>query len=163
MVERDDEHLARDLVDHIHGAFISGSWLIYNRGFHLDKPPGDIDVVCSQSALHSEALQSVAAIGLVKSETEHDAKYNTDEGDDYELVANYRFNNVNLIVVADKFFAAYKAARDILEEKPALFSTREQRVNLHHRLKAHVREMFGEYAWMKFCQSPVPLSSSELD
>jgi hypothetical protein len=156
MVTYEDEKLAKLVETCIKGAFIGGSWLT-SQGI-----ANDIDVVCSDSQFPQSAHYDWFK-AFTKDVSEQSAKYNTDDADeDYELVANYRKDNVNLIVVADKFYPAYKAARDAMIDNPERFKTRELRVWLHTTFKNHIRKMWQDELWMKSYPSPVPVSFSAL-
>lgn len=151
-----DEKVAEHLERNFTSAFISGSYLT-----NPDEA-NDIDVVVSDSAFQLNRA-AVSDANFVREAQEKEEQYQEGTDDMYELVSCWRKNGVNLIVVNDLFYPAYKAAQRIMSERPELFNSRSKRVALHHRLKAHVREMFGEAAWTKFSQSPVPVQSFGLE
>lgn len=153
-----DEMEANRLAEFIDGAFIGGSWLTN------PETAGDIDVVCSRDAFDLAVAADVNLSGYVKESTEQSARYNTDDDDnDYELVANWRCGNVNLIVVNPKFYPAYLAAAEHMRNHPNAFQTRELRVQLHTALKNHIRLMWLEPTWRTYMLPQSPVSFSELE
>lgn len=119
----------------MNGSFIAGSALIdYDNA-------KDVDVVVSHGVWLSCMNQVIQMYGLVV-ETKEDGEDKYEEVS--ELVYTYRTQNglINLLVVDDKFYAAYRAAAYQMISRPSYFKTRERRIWLHQKLKNRIRIWF---------------------
>lgn len=148
-----DHARAREVVDALHGAFITGSYLV-NR-----ETANDIDIVVPHGGwLHARAVGVgdtyheqealyVAGARFVKQEPEGESdNYTSSEDGMYELVEHWRNGGLNILVIRENFIPAYKAAAYYIESNPRAFQTREQRVEIHQRMKGEIREMLRKAA-----------------
>lgn len=140
-----------EVVGALHGAFITGSFLVDRR------KAKDIDIVVSQLAwkLHIASTptfknigrnqQYVSGVLFTRQENEsEDDDYCDSENEMYELVEHYRAGDLNILVIRDVFIPAYRAAASYLEHNPWAYETREARVEIHQKMKAKIRDMLAE-------------------
>ncbi len=111
------------------GSFIGGSYVV-NR-----ETANDIDIIVPY-------LSGSTAISTEWEHTAVEVDNETKELYDgaYELVNTYRKGNVNILLIDLRFYAAYWVAVETMKNRPDAFSTRDNRVELHVKLKEKIKK-----------------------
>lgn len=139
--------MAAEVIEALHGAFVTGSFLV------SPSKANDIDIVVSEAAWgwHCAKIsalfsgdQLVAYHPFTKQEAENESdNYGRSDDEMFELVSHWRHAGVNIIVIRDVYYAAYKAASYLLESMPRKYATREERVDAHQRCKKVIRDLLS--------------------
>lgn len=149
-VTKEDQQIAADVIEALHGAFVTGSFLV------SPSKANDIDIVVSEAAWlwycdmnsnYGYETQHVGNHVFTKQEVENESdNYGRSDDEMFELVSHWRHAGVNIIVIRDVYYAAYKAASYLLESMPRKYATREERVDAHQRCKKVIRDLLSNSA-----------------
>jgi hypothetical protein len=133
------------------GAFVSGSAIL-----DLDTAK-DVDVVVPASSW-SPSAAFLQSYGLESYEPLEDAAYAADVTAN-EIVALYRGRNkINVIVVSDLYYPAYKAGELEYLRNPQLYvNSKPVREALHKDMKAEIRSML-DGSWQEKHRTPVAVT-----
>ena len=134
MLDADDAKKALEIMSLLPGSFIGGSYIVDPTKAR------DIDVVVSYGVWTLRAEMVMSEFGQSEQRfLERKAEY---EGNPDVQEIHY-YGNVNLIVASDEMLAAYKAAVREMRNNPELYSTRDERIELHQGFKRTIRSWLG--------------------
>jgi hypothetical protein len=127
-LSKEDIFLAHQLVEST-PAFLGGSYLTN------PSTANDIDLVIAESEYFDYQEDFWQFFQVPNSSEEYTGIH--------EIAWTERFRGLNLLIVKDMFIPAYIEAAERMQKSPGLYQTRQQRVNLHQKLKNIIRSQNG--------------------